>query len=177
MKFNQKKRNIPRASLMSLAFVLGLASCGDGKSPQSGGGSSSTSNTGGKTEKGPTSGRLLDTAVGGVAYASPSGSGTTDEKGVFKYNHGDTVEFKLGSLVLGKPKGAAIVTPMELAGESSARLHNLLILFQSLDADGNPDNGISIPASAAAAVSASINLDSDPAAFSASPELQKAREA
>ena len=48
---------------------------------------------------------------------------------------------------------------------------------QSLDADGNPENGISIPASAASAVSAAINLDSDPAAFTASAELQKAREA
>jgi len=177
MKLSQKKRNISWAPLMPLALVLGLASCGDSQGPSSSSGSSSSASSGGKTDKGPTTGRLLDTAVGGVAYVSPSGSGTTDEKGIFNYNHGDTVEFKLGGLVLGKPKGAAIITPMELAGESSARLHNLLILFQSLDADGNPENGISIPASAAAAVGASINLDSDPAAFSASPELQKAREA
>ena len=107
----------------------------------------------------------------------PPASGTTDENGIFKYNHGDTVEFKLGSLSLGKAKGAAIVTPMELAGDNDNRLRNLLILLQSLDADGNPENGISIPASAASAVSASINLDSDPAAFTASAELQKAREA
>ncbi|SEL24115.1 adhesin [Nitrosovibrio tenuis] len=178
MKFSQKERNINWAPLLPLAFVLGLASCGDGKGPSSSGGSSSSASSGGKAEKGPTTGRLLDTAVGGVAYAASSGAtGTTDEKGIFKYSHGDTVEFKLGSLILGKPKGAAIVTPMELAGESSARLHNLLILFQSLDADGNPENGIAIPPSAAAAVSASINLDSDPAEFSASAELQKAREA
>src|SRR5213080_1314806 len=147
MKFSQNKRNIAWAPLMPLAFVLALASCGESKGPSSGS-SSDNASSGGKTEKGPASGRLLDTAVGGIAYASPSGSGTTDEKGIFKYNHGDTVEFKLGSLILGKPKGAAIVTPMELAGESNARLHNLLILFQSLDADGNPENGISIPASA-----------------------------
>ncbi len=162
---------------MPLAFVLALASCGESKGPSSGSSSSGNASGGGKAEKGPATGRLLDTAVGGVAYASPSGSGTTDEKGIFKYNHGDTVEFKLGSLILGKPKGAAIVTPMELAGESNARLHNLLILFQSLDADGDPENGISIPASAAAAIGASINLDGDAAAFSASTELQKAREA
>jgi hypothetical protein len=177
MKFSQNKRNTPWALLMPLAFVLALASCGESKGPSSGSSSSGNASGGGKAEKGPATGRLLDTAVGGVAYASPSGSGTTDEKGIFKYNHGDTVEFKLGSLILGKPKGAAIVTPMELAGESNARLHNLLILFQSLDADGDPENGISIPASAAAAIGASINLDGDAAAFSASAELQKAREA
>jgi hypothetical protein len=66
---------------------------------------------------------------------------------------------------------------MELAGDNDHRLRNLLVLFQSLDADGNPANGISIPAAAASGLNASINLDSEPAAFVASPELQKAREA
>ena len=66
---------------------------------------------------------------------------------------------------------------MELAGDNDHRLRNILVLFQSLDADGNPENGISIPDNAAAALSASINLDSEPAAFAASPELQKVREA
>lgn len=163
---------------MPLAFVLGLASCGDGKGPSATGASSGASSASSSTEKGPTTGRLLDSAVEGVSFAASSGAtGTTDKQGIFKFSHGDTVEFKLGTLVLGKPKGAAIITPMELAGESPTRLANLLILLQSLDADGNPDNGISIPPGAAAAVTASINLDSDPAAFSASPELQKAREA
>src|SRR4051795_12662919 len=177
MKFKQKSGKNFWAPLMPLAFVLGLASCGDGKGPSETGSGNASSGPG-KTEKGPTTGRLLDTAVEGVAYAASSGAtGATDKQGIFRFGHGDTVEFKLGTLVLGKPKGAAIITPMELAGESPARLHNLLILLQSLDADGNPDNGISIPPSAAAAVTASINLDSDSAAFSASPELQKAREA
>ncbi|MDN5882207.1 MAG: adhesin [Nitrosospira sp.] len=118
---------------------------------------------------------MPDTA--GVAYLASSGAaGVTDEKGVYKYNHGDTVEFKLGNLIIGKVKGAPIITPIELAGDSSARLQNLLILLQSLDVDGNPENGITIPAKAAASLSASINLDSDPAAFAASTELQKARE-
>ena len=129
---------------------------------------------GGKPQTEPATGRLLDTAVSGVAYVSPSGSGTTDGNGTFKFNHGDTVEFKLGSLSLGKAKGAAIVTPMELAGDNDNRLRNLLVLLQSLDVDGNPENGISIPASAASAVTATINLDSDPAPFAPSPELQKA---
>ncbi|HET7060899.1 MAG TPA: adhesin, partial [Nitrosospira sp.] len=178
MKFKQKGGKNFWAPLMPMAFALGLASCGDGKGPSdSGSGSGSASSASSSTEKGPTTGRLLDTAVEGVAFTASSGAtGTTDKQGTFKYSHGDTVEFKLGSLVLGKPKGAAIITPMELAGESPARLQNILILLQSLDVDGNPDNGISIPASAAAAVTASINLESDPAAFSTSPELQKARE-
>ena len=175
MKFAQKKRKVSWGRLMPLAFAVTLVSCGDGSAPSSSNGDKESG--GGKAQTGPATGRLLDTAVGGAAYVAPSGSGITDEKGTFNYNHGDTVEFKLGSLSLGKAKGAAIVTPMELAGDSDNKLQNLLILLQSLDVDGNPNNGISIPANAASAVSASINLDSDPAAFAASPELQKAREA
>jgi hypothetical protein len=180
MKFYQKQKTISWKHLLHLlpvALAVSLVSCGDGSGPSSSGGSGSGGG-GGKTEKGPTTGKLLDAAVSGVAYtASSGGTGTTDENGIFKYSHGDTVEFKLGSLVLGKVKGAAIVTPMELAGDNDHRLRNLLVLFQSLDADGNLENGISISAGAASAVSAAINLDSEPAAFVASPELQKAREA
>ncbi|SFH43092.1 hypothetical protein SAMN05216299_11265 [Nitrosospira sp. Nsp14] len=177
MKFDQKRKAISRKHLLPIALAMSLAACGDGSGPSPAGGSSSGSGRG-KTEKGPTTGKLLDAAVSGVAYAASSGAtGTTDENGIFKYNHGDTVEFKLGSLLLGKVTGAAIITPMELAGDNDHRLRNILVLFQSLDADGNPENGISIPGNAAAALSASINLDSEPAAFAASPELQKVREA
>jgi hypothetical protein len=177
MKFDQKQKTIYWKHLLPMALAMSLAACGDGSGPSAGGGSGSGGG-GGKTEKGPTTGKLLDAAVSGVAYAASSGStGTTDENGIFKFNHGDTVEFKLGSLVLGKVSGAAIITPMELAGDNDHRLRNLLVLFQSLDADGNPTNGIAIPAAAASVLSASINLDSEPAAFVASPELQKAREA
>ena len=179
MKFNQKKTHfswVPLFSWAPVVCILGLAACGDGDKPSTN--SPSASGGGGKTQTGPATGRFLDAAVSGVAYIAPSGSGTTDENGLFKYNHGDTVEFKLGGLSLGKAKGAAIITPIELAGEENdKRLQNLLVLLQSLDADGNPANGISIPASAASAVTAAINLDSDPAAFAASPDLQKAREA
>ena len=107
-----------------------------------------------KPETGPTTGIFTDAAVAGIAYVASSGAaGTTDERGSYKYNHGDTVEFKLGSMILGKVKGAPIVTPIELAADNGNRLQNILVLLQSLDMDGNPENGISIPADAAAAVS------------------------
>ena len=167
--------------LIPLVLILGLAAC-DGEKKDTGGDSAKTtskpqssSNMAAST---PTTGVLIDAAVSGVAYLASSGAaGNTDGQGIYKYNHGDTVEFKLGSLVLGKVKGASIITPMELAEDNPIRLQNLLILLQSLDSDGNPENGISIPASAASAVSAAINLDGDPAAFSTSAELQKVREA
>ena len=138
MKFNQKQTNTSWIRLAPIAFALCLAGCGDGSEPASSSGGSG-GGSGGKVEKGPTTGRLLDAAVSGVAYVASSGAaGKTDENGTFKYNHGDTVEFKLGELALGKVKGAPVVTPMDLAGDSIKKLQNLLILFQSLDADGNP---------------------------------------
>ena len=155
--------------LIPAVLLLALAACDGGEKR---GGSGAV-----KPETGPTTGIFTDAAVAGIAYVASSGAaGTTDEKGSYKYNHGDTVEFKLGSMILGKVKGAPIVTPIELAADNGNRLQNILVLLQSLDMDGNPENGISIPADAAAAVS-SLNLDGDVAAFAASAELQKAREA
>ncbi len=114
MKFNQKRKALSWKYLWPIALAVSLGACGDGSGPSPSSGSNSGG--GGKTQKkGPATGRLLDAAVSGVAYASSSATGATDENGTFKYNHGDTVEFKLGSLLLGKVPGAAIVTPMELA--------------------------------------------------------------
>ncbi len=168
MEFNPKEGKARWARVIPAAFILALTAC-DGVNKGASSGSA-------KPQAGPATGLLPDTA--GIAYLASSGTaGTTDENGIYKYNHGDTVEFKLGSLIIGKVRGAPIVTPIELAGDSSPRLQNLLILLQSLDVDANPVNGISIPANAAASLSASVNLDSDPAAFAASTELAKAREA
>ena len=147
--------------------MLVLVGCGGGGS---GGGSAPP--TGSK------SGVLTDAPVAGVSYTtSPSGlSGTTDANGVFTYNAGDTVQFKLGALVLGDATASSLVTPLELANGNSDKLINLLVILQSLDADGNPDNGISIPPAAAAAVTSALDLSVAPAALN-SAALQAAMSA
>lgn len=133
---------------LGLATALIQAGCG--------GGSTSSVPSTGPT---PRSGILVDAPVTGVAYTTSSGiTGTTGANGSYNFNAGDTVEFKLGSLVLGNVTATGIVTPTELAAGNSNKLTNLLVLFQSLDADGNPGNGISIPAPAAAAVTTAIDL-------------------
>ena len=169
MKSSQKYKMACRTNLILVTLTICLAACSDNIGP-SGTGSS------GAQSSGPTTGKLTDAAISGVNYSTSSKkTGTTDKNGIYKYNHGDTVEFKLGSLILGNVKATAIVTPINLAGDSISRLQNLLVLLQSLDSDNEPQNGISIPMVAAAAVGADINLDNDPDTFAASSALQNIR--
>ena len=172
MKFSQKQGMARWTWLILVIFVIGgLASCG--------GNSDDSSSTGGSGEQlsGSATGKLIDAAISGVNYSTSSKkAGVTDENGTYNYDYGDTVEFKLGSLTLGKVKATAIVTPINLAGDSISRLQNLLVLLQSLDSDNEPGNGITIPADAAAAVGTDINLDSDPSEFESSPALQSVRQ-
>lgn len=94
------------------------------------------------------SGVFLDSAVQGAAYSTSSGlSGITDTNGRFEFRPGDEVTFKLGSVALPTAKAAALVTPMELAGGSSPddpAAVAIARLLQSLDEDGNPENGLKI---------------------------------
>jgi len=145
----------------TVALSAALAACG-------GGGSDTTATDGGTAplKVGSSTGVLTDAAVQGVAFSTSSGvTGTTDALGQYSYNPGDTVSFKLGALTLGNVPATALVTPIELAGGSENKLQNLLVLLQSLDTDGVAANGISIPAAAAAAVTAGIDLASAPAGF------------
>ena len=124
---------------------------------------------------GSSTGVLTDTAVGGVSYTTSSGvTGTTAADGSYQFNPGDTVTFKLGGLTLGTVTATGIITPMELSGGSAVKLQNLLVLLQSLDSDGNPANGINIPAAAAAAVAASVNLGGATATFATDAGVQAA---
>jgi hypothetical protein len=93
--------------LNSGSTILGLAACDEVDK--------GTSNGGGKSEMGPMTEVLTNTAVAGAAYFTSSGTaGATDEKGISKRNHGGTVELRLGSLIIGKIKAVPIVTPTEL---------------------------------------------------------------
>tara|TARA_R110002073_G_scaffold263550_3_gene426632 strand:+ start:60 stop:1475 length:1416 start_codon:yes stop_codon:yes gene_type:complete len=182
MRFNQKAGKTPWLHLASIALVISLTACDNDNSVGNDGNSNSSSNEDETTSReiptGATTGVLMDAQVSGVSYATSSGkSGVTDDQGTYDYIHGDTVEFKLGGLILGNVKATPIVTPIELADGNDNKLRNLLLLLQSLDADGDRENGISISADTATAVHASINLKSDPAKFVASNKFQAALEA
>ena len=124
--------------------------------------------------------------VEGLAYSGASGSsGTTGENGEFRYAAGDQVTFAIGELVLGAADmgaggGLQRVTPAHLVPEvggdvdgiADRRVTNIAALVQSLDADGNPENGVEItPAASDAASRAAIDFDQSPQAFAADPAV------
>lgn len=174
MKANQNKCKTYWTFLILATIMIGLFACDSGKELS---GSSSGSSSAREMLTGPAQGVLTDAAISGVSYTTTSGkSGITNDEGIFDYEHGDNVEFKLGNLLLGNVEGASIVTPIELADGDSNKLQNLLILFQSLDSDGDPANGISISKETADAVDKSINLNSSPDTFADSSKLQNVLE-
>jgi len=98
-------------------------------------------------------GRLVDAPIDGADYNCLGSSlhGVTHSGGLFECGVGEMVEFKIGNVVFGQARetGDHIVTPMDLAGVprnavNDPRVQKIASMFQSLDADGNPGNGISI---------------------------------
>lgn len=104
-------------------------------------------------------GQFLDSAVSGLDYkrASKDNDDTTDSSGSFVCKEGEIITFKLQNIILGEAVCATTITPIELVIPNRTYKHydylsnlqknmvgNLLVLFQTLDTDGNPSNGIHI---------------------------------
>lgn len=106
-------------------------------------------------------GVFLDSAVEGLTYETSTQSGTTNALGEFDYLEGELVTFSIGETVFPAVIGSPERTPIDMASGSSNpedTTTNIARLLQSLDVDGNPDNGITIPDSASANAAA-INFD------------------
>ena len=108
--------------------------------------------------------------VHGLGYRSSSGSGTTNEGGEFRFASGDRVTFTVGDVILGSVDmrpDLERVTPAHLVpGADGAiesidhpRVTNIARFIQSLDADGNVENGVTIPPDTRAAVSRHATID------------------
>ncbi|GAA4947323.1 hypothetical protein GCM10023314_20780 [Algibacter agarivorans] len=118
-------------------------------------------------------GVFLDSTVENLSYATATQSGTTNSKGEFKYVEGETVTFSIGSLTFPPVTAAEIITPMYLANTTEVKNNtatNVARLLQTLDADGNPENGIVIPSQAASFAKA-INFSVDSDAFENNPDV------
>ena len=127
--------------ISSLALAVALTACGGGGS--SSGGSSAPAGPSTKSE----TGVFTDSAVAGINYqTNPGGlSGKTNALGEYNYVEGDTVIFSIGDTELPAVTASGRVTPADMAeGNDADVVTNVLRLLQTLDDDGNPDNGITI---------------------------------
>ena len=88
----------------------------------------------------------------GLKYQTPTTEGFTNERGEFRYRPGEAVTFLVGRLVLGTTEGAPRVNSAQLIKRVSGnieKLHdpsvtNLARLLQTLDQDGDVENGVTI---------------------------------
>jgi hypothetical protein len=92
------------------------------------------------------SGVFIDSAVKGLQYScSPSNrTGVTNSSGIFTCNSGDLVSFFIAQNLIGSAMVQDIITPYTLFSNNQTAAINLAQLLQTLDRDGNPDNGIEI---------------------------------
>lgn len=108
-------------------------------------------------------GIFVDSPVSGLTYQTPSGSGLTDAEGKFPYIEGQTVAFSVGGVALGSTTGKGRVTPVDLVAggtTSDPAVINRCIFLQTLDEDGDLNNGIQINAQTRAVIAAAgIPLD------------------
>ena len=133
-------------------------------------------------------GYYYDSLVTGVAYSTQAEDGTVitgvtgerNDPGRFSfYTPEATVTFSLGDTELGSNVGKDRVTPFDLAGvaeeavggcevdgelpEDDFRIvHNIAVLLQTFDTDGDPSEGIEI-STETAALFEGINIDVDQA--------------
>ena len=138
--------------VLTILCSVSFLSTGCGGSSDSGGSSDLT-----KPPAELKTGVILDSAVSNLSYKTASQNDVTDSQGKFSYIEGETVAFSIGTLNFPVVKAEGVITPMTLSGNSALsnqQVTNIAILLQSLDENGNPDDGITIPAGAAAVASA-----------------------
>lgn len=159
---SQSRRFTPLLVASVAMLSLGISGCFDG--------SSSSSRSKHRT------GTFIDSAVTGLDYRGEHTSpARTDEDGQFRYRRNETIHFSIGELALGSAIGAEVLTPLSITdGATSAddpQVLNKLVLLQTLDADGDLNNGIQITEAIRALVSqqaAEIDFTQPSPDFSAS---------
>ena len=113
-------------------------------------------------------GVFIDSAVAGIPYTTTPGnfSGVTTETGQYQYAEGDTVEFSIGEIRLPIVQAKGVVTPLDMGTDINDQVvKNIAVLLQSLDADGDTSNGITIPPAAITAAVQAVNFDQTFASF------------
>lgn len=158
--------------ILIASTLLALTACGSG-------GSSSNSTPAKPPAIQTAQGVFLDSAVEGLGYRSGTLTGFTDNTGAFQYEVGETVTFSIGDIVIGTATGADTIMPLELVASATDATDPMVIniarFLQTLDDDGDPDNGITILVSVRdLAADLTINFDQSIEAFTDDGEVQTA---
>lgn len=177
------KRHLFGLPACAAAMAVAIAGCGGG---------------GGDDET--LAGRFGGPAVENLRYETDSQSGRTDATGGFRYRAGERVRFFVGDIALGSAPAAAMIDPFTLAGMDAAptasmdlvregqRLRrawrsqgtrfevatNLAVFLQSIDADGDPANGVAVPeALHVLAAGRTLRFDTLTLEFASQPPLRR----
>lgn len=138
--------------LTLLASIIALSGCIESSDDSDG------DNDGGNSSV--LTGVFVDSPVSNMDYQTASQSGVTNSSGEYKYLDGETVTFSIGDLELPATPALAQVTPADMVDnvstgeERTNQVTNILRLLQTLDTDGDPDNGIQIADAAKTAATA-----------------------
>ena len=105
-------------------------------------------------------GVFVDSPVSGLRYETETHSGITNENGNFDYEEGETVTFFVGDIELGSAPASEEISPISIASSSNATIEtpevqNISAFLQTLDEDGDPENGIIIDQEVVEAISLS----------------------
>ena len=118
-------------------------------------------------------GVLLDSAVVNAGYQTPTLEGFTNEQGGFEYRDGEFIGFSIGVMQFPEVPGAEIITMLAYSDPhdiNDRKVINIIRLLQTLDSDGNPDNGIQL-SEAAINTARQLDIDVEPQVFEQSPDL------
>jgi len=113
-------------------------------------------------------GQFIDSAVEGLTYRTSSNiTGVTRPDGGFDFNAGDTVEFSFGAIRFPSVPAKSIVTPLNMASGQvdSPVLNNIAYVLQALDADDNPENGITLSPNLSRLATKTLDFSLDTATF------------
>ncbi len=134
------------SKILAASSIIALAACGGGGGGSSGGGSPSNGVT--------ASGVFIDAEVAGLTVQSGSSAPhMTDANGFFTYTVGQPITFSVGGVALGTlADGAARITPNDFMVPL-----NIARFLQTLDADGNPGNGIDLTLAAMALANTTVS--------------------
>ena len=117
--------------ILAFSTTILLAACGGSSAP------TTTPNTG----------IFLDSKVEGLDYSTDSLNGKTNANGEFQYEDGESITFSLYEQTLSVVPAYSVLTPFDNPDDT---IHvnytiNLLRFLQTLDTDGDPTNGITLP--------------------------------